>query len=188
MKTIARNRFGSPIRFGVTIRWREPAVDPLPALLRGYVTFGCLNASRKITERTLDLWKSVLAAVPDSHLLMLFPPGTGRDRIVERLGVEPQRVEFVAYQLRNLYFLTYRRIDIGLDTLPYNGHTTSLDSFWMGVPVVTRMGETIVGRAGWSQLNNLKLTELAAKTDAEFAKIAADLGGTCRDCRSFGRR
>ncbi len=69
----------------------------------------------------------------------------GRDRIVERLGVEPQRVEFVAYQLRNLYFLTYRRIDIGLDTLPYNGHTTSLDSFWMGVPVVTRMGETIVG-------------------------------------------
>jgi len=51
---------------------------------------------------------------------------------------------------------------VGLDTLPYNGHTTSLDSYWMGVPVVTLAGQTVVGRAGVCQLTNLGLTELIA--------------------------
>src|SRR5208283_2434690 len=69
----------------------------------------------------------------------------------------------------------YHRIDIGLDTIPYNGHTTSLDSFWMGVPVVTRIGETVVGRAGWSQLCNLDMKELAAESDEQFVKIALEL-------------
>ena len=49
-----------------------------------------------------------------------------------------------------------------LDTLPYNGHTTSLDSLWMGVPVVTCVGRTVVGRAGYSQLSNLGLSDLVA--------------------------
>src|SRR5262249_51648898 len=69
----------------------------------------------------------------------------------------------------------YRRIDLGLDTVPYNGHTTSLDSLWMGVPVVTRVGRTVVGRAGWSQLSNLNVTELAAWSDKDFVALAAGL-------------
>ena len=64
---------------------------------------------------------------------------------------------------------------MGLDTLPYNGHTTSLDSFWMGVPVVTLVGKTVVGRAGLSQLSNLGLTELVAQTPEQFVQIACDL-------------
>ena len=61
--------------------------------------------------------------------------------------------------------------------MPYNGHTTSLDSFWMGVPVVTRIGTTVVGRAGWSQLCNLGIKELAAQSDEQFVKIAVELAG-----------
>jgi predicted O-linked N-acetylglucosamine transferase (SPINDLY family) len=68
-------------------------------------------------------------------------------------------------------------VDLGLDTFPYNGHTTSLDAFWMGVPVVTRLGGTVVGRAGWSQLCNLGLPELAATSDEDFIRIAAELAG-----------
>jgi len=56
----------------------------------------------------------------------------------------------------------------------HGGHTTSLDSFWMGVPVVTRIGSTVVGRAGWSQLCNLDLKELAADSDEQFVKIAVE--------------
>ena len=52
----------------------------------------------------------------------------------------------LARRPRLQYFELYHRIDIGLDTLPYNGHTTSLDSFWMGVPVVTLVGQTVVGQ------------------------------------------
>ena len=60
---------------------------------------------------------------------------------------------------------------------PYNGHTTSLDAFWMGVPTITQIGTTVVGRAGWSQLCNLGLPELAARTPEEFVTIAVQLAG-----------
>jgi protein O-GlcNAc transferase len=66
-------------------------------------------------------------------------------------------------------------IDIGLDTLPYNGHTTSLDSFWMRVPVVSRVGATVVGRAGWSQLSNLDMRELAAQSDERYVNTVVQL-------------
>jgi predicted O-linked N-acetylglucosamine transferase (SPINDLY family) len=62
-----------------------------------------------------------------------------------------------------------------LDPLPYNGHTTSLDAFWMGVPSITLIGKTVVGRAGWSQLCNLGLPELAARTPEEYVSIAGKL-------------
>jgi predicted O-linked N-acetylglucosamine transferase (SPINDLY family) len=62
-----------------------------------------------------------------------------------------------------------------MDMLPYNGHTTSLDSYWMGVPVVTLVGRTLVGRAGLSQLTNLGLTELIAHNEEDFVRIAAEL-------------
>jgi protein O-GlcNAc transferase len=70
---------------------------------------------------------------------------------------------------------TYNQIDLGLDTLPYNGHTTSLDSAWMGVPVITLAGSTVVGRAGLSQLSNLQLREFIASSPDDFARIVADL-------------
>jgi len=86
-------------------------------------------------------------------------------------------VEFVRRAHRLDYLKYYHRIDVGLDTLPYNGHTTTLDSLWMGVPVVTLMGETVVGRAGFSQLSNMGLTDLATRTPDEFVKCASDLAG-----------
>jgi len=68
----------------------------------------------------------------------------------------------------------YRQIDISLDTLPYNGHSTSLDSLFMGVPVVTLVGDTVVGRAGLSQLTNLGMPEFIAHAENQFVSIARD--------------
>jgi protein O-GlcNAc transferase len=62
-----------------------------------------------------------------------------------------------------------------LDAFPYNGHTTSLDALWMGVPVVSLTGRAPVSRAGLSQLTNLGLSELAARSDAEYVSIATNL-------------
>jgi predicted O-linked N-acetylglucosamine transferase (SPINDLY family) len=69
----------------------------------------------------------------------------------------------------------YERIDIGLDTLPYGGHTTSFDSFWMGVPVMSLVGKTVVGRAGFSLLSNVGLAELAVTTPEHFIALATRL-------------
>jgi protein O-GlcNAc transferase len=156
----------------------EPAVNDLPALGNGYVTFGCLGNFCKINDQVLDLWARVLLAVEKSRLLLLAPSGLTWDRVVGHFlerGVDADRLERVGFQPRSQYLQVYHRIDIGLDTLPYNGHTTSLDSFWMGVPVITLPGSTVVGRAGLSQLSNLDLPELVARTPERFVEIAAEL-------------
>jgi predicted O-linked N-acetylglucosamine transferase (SPINDLY family) len=71
----------------------------------------------------------------------------------------------------------YHRVDIVLDTFPYNGHTTSLDALWMGVPVVSLAGKAPVSRAGLSQLTNLGLPELVAHSEEDYVRIAAELAG-----------
>ena len=76
---------------------------------------------------------------------------------------------------RHEYLELYHTIDVALDTFPYNGHTTSLDALWMGVPVVTLRGNTSVGRAGVSQLTNLDLEELIANDADDFVRIATQL-------------
>lgn len=156
----------------------DPAVGPLPARTNGYVTFGCLNNFGKVNPATLQLWARVLSAVPQSRLVLLSALGGHRTRVLtnfQNLGVSAERIDFIGLQSRQNYLAAYHRIDVGLDTLPYNGHTTSLDSYWMGVPVVTLVGKTTVGRAGWSQLSNLRLIELAAHSSDEFVGIAVTL-------------
>ncbi len=158
----------------------EPAVNFLPALEKGFLTFGCLNNFCKINAFVLKLWAGVLKAVEHSQLMILAAEGAHRQRTLDFLsqeGITPDRVNFVARQPRRRYLELYHRLDIGLDTVPYNGHTTSLDSFWMGVPVITIVGETVVGRAGLSQLRNLGLSELIADTPEQFVRIAAELAG-----------
>lgn len=154
-------------------------IGPLPALERGHLTLGCLNNPCKLTNHTLRLWSAVMHALPAARLLLMAPPGRHRDRLSQRLsehGIAAARVDFRAFQPRGDYLRTYRDIDLGLDTFPYNGHTTSLDSLWMGVPVVSRVGRTCVGRGGLSQLFQLNLLELAAESDAAFVRTATSLG------------
>jgi predicted O-linked N-acetylglucosamine transferase (SPINDLY family) len=154
------------------------SVGELPALESGVISFGCLSNFGKISPATLDVWASVMSQVPQSRLMLLAHPGSHRQATLDHLssrGIEPTRIEFFSPQGRRDYMQVYRRIDIGLDSLPYNGHNTSLESLWMGVPVVTLVGKTVVGRAGFSQLSNLNLTELAACTPEEFVRIASAL-------------
>lgn len=156
----------------------ELLVNALPALASEKITFGCLNNFCKINDGVLELWSRVMREVACSRLILLAPQGLERQHVSEtfgQLGIDPSRIEFVGLQPRPQYLQTYHRIDIGLDTFPYNGHMTSLDSLWMGVPVVTLIGQTVVGRAGWSQLNNLGLADLAAQTPEQFVEITGNL-------------
>lgn len=156
----------------------QPEVNALPALTNGYVTFGSFNNLAKMNAGVLKLWAGVLRAVERSRLMLLADEGSSRRwllEVLEREGVAGERVTFVGRQPLAKYLELYHQIDIGLDTLPYCGHTTSLDALWMGVPVVTLIGETVVGRAGFSQLSNLGLTELIATTDEQYVQVAREL-------------
>ena len=153
-------------------------VNAPPVASSGHITFGYLGAFAKINAPALDLWSRVLAAVPASRMVLMARPGSARNRTLAHFasrGISSERIDFVDYQPREEYLRTYHRIDIVLDTFPYNGHTTSLDALWMGVPVVTLFGETPVSRAGLSQLSNLGLAELATPVRDQFVSIATAL-------------
>jgi len=158
----------------------EPTVNELPALQVGHVTFGCLNNPCKVNAGVLKLWARALKAVGRSVLVLLAPEGAYRQRTLDlmgREGVAADRIAFVHRRPRNEYLKLYHQIDICLDTIPYNGHTTSLDAFWMGVPVITIVGKTAAGRAGMGQLTNLGLQEFIAETSSQFVQIAVAQSG-----------
>ena len=155
-----------------------PEVTALPASKEGNVTFGSLGNFAKVNPRVLDLWARALKAVPSSRLLLLVGEGSHRERtreILHGLGIIRERVEYVSRCPRLKYFELYQQVDIVLDTFPYNGHTTSLDALWMGVPVVSLAGQTGVSRGGLSILSNAGLPELVAHTEDEYVRIAVEL-------------
>jgi predicted O-linked N-acetylglucosamine transferase (SPINDLY family) len=157
-----------------------PPVAPLPALVKGQVTFGCLNNFWKVTQPTLTLWRELLQRVPKSKLVLHARPGSHRERVGKffaESGIESDRIEFVGVTPMPEYFERYHQIDIGLDPFPYGGGTTTCDALWMGVPVITLVGKTAVGRGGASILSNVGLPELVAQTADEYVRIAANLAG-----------
>jgi protein O-GlcNAc transferase len=154
-----------------------PEIGPLPAMRNGYVTFGSLNKFCKINDGVLDLWARVLKAVPNSRLLLHHTASAAQRWVLEKLAVDPNRIELVRRDVRYPYLDHYNRIDLSLDPFPYNGHMTSLDGLWMGVPVISLIGKTPVGRAGLSLLPPLGLAELCAKDEDDYVRIAADWAG-----------
>jgi len=155
-----------------------PAPSPSPALKNGFITFGCLNNFAKVSLGTVDLWAKILAAVPNSRLILHAYPGKHLDEVTQRLDrakVPSHRLHFVGRQSSMEYLQTYSRIDIALDPFPYGGGITTCDALWMGVPVVTLSGQTAVGRGGRSILSNLGLPELIAFTPDQYVQIAIEL-------------
>ena len=161
----------------------DPLLDPppirqLPALTNGFITFGSLNRFSKINPPVIAAWAGVLRAVPNSRLHVLAGAGSHRQRLLDQMresGIDPGRIEFIDRRSRPQYLEQYGRIDITLDPFPFCGHTTSLDSLWMGVPVVTLSGRTTVGRTACSALRNLGLAELTGQTPEEYVSIATGL-------------
>jgi predicted O-linked N-acetylglucosamine transferase (SPINDLY family) len=108
------------------------------------------------------------------------PAGSAAQRVLAALaghGIAAERVERVGHLSWDEYVDLYHRQDIGLDPFPYPGHTTSLDSLWMGVPVVTLSGGTAVSRVGASLLRTIELPELIAGDIERYISIASALAG-----------
>jgi predicted O-linked N-acetylglucosamine transferase (SPINDLY family) len=155
-----------------------PPVGPLPGRASGHVTFGCLNQFFKISRPAQELWAEILRRVPESRLVLQTHAGNHRSAIrtlFQTRGVDPDRIEFVAPLPRAEYFQLYHRLDLGLDPFPYNGHNSTVEALWMGVPVVTLAGRTAVGRGGVSILANAGLPDLIARTPEEYVAIAVHL-------------
>lgn len=145
----------------------------------GYITFGCFNNFSKVTDEMLKIWHRIMQACPGSRLLLkhqLFDSAEGRGWTLRRmkgLGFSVGRVELRGFSEN--YLAEYRDMDIALDTFPYTGGITTLESLYMGVPVVSWYGSRHGTRFGLSFLRNIGISELAADNGAKYVQIAAGL-------------
>lgn len=157
-----------------------PEVSPLPALRNGHVTFGSFNNFAKVGPRVIDLWARVLLATPGSRLAMItVPAGETQERVKERfaaLGVAPERLLLHDRLARAQYLELFSRVDVALDPFPCNGGTTTCDALWMGLPLLTLIGDTFLSRASYSLLSAAGLGAFAAETPAAYLELAARMG------------
>jgi predicted O-linked N-acetylglucosamine transferase (SPINDLY family) len=157
----------------------HPPVRPLPALTNGHITFGSFNNFPKICDQALILWAQLLARISGSRLLIAaIPPGRSRQRVADfflQQGVSAERLEFIGRTSFIEYMQNYGRIDVALDSFPYNGGTTTCNALYMGVPVLTLAGQHSVARSGLSLMTNVGLPNWVAHSPPEFLEIGVCL-------------
>ena len=159
-----------------------PAISPLPMWKAGHPTFGSFNVLHKISPTCVRLWAAVLHAVPDARLLLktrVLDEPVARERLwsqFEEAGIERERIECLGWIEGQAHHLDlYGRVDVALDTWPYNGVTTTCEALWMGVPVVSLLGEPAVSRQGLTLLTSVGMPELCVTTEAAYARVCAQL-------------
>ncbi len=173
------------VRLAKTFLCFTPPEDAPPVALRtskSGITFGCFNALHKISEPTLDLWIEILTRLPESNLMVkshAFSATEARQRITNRFshaGIHESRL-LLAPWIQSTYdhFSAYSRVDVALDTSPYNGTTTTCEAMWMGVPVVTLAGDRHAARVGASLLHAVGLREWIAHSPGQYVEIAVEL-------------
>ena len=167
--------------FQTTLYDEEVPIGPPPSEAAGFITFGSCNNPNKISTATLELWAGVLKRVASSRLLIkgrfLQRPERSallRQRL-EAFGIAPERVEIFGTLPDAHHMAFYNRIDISLDTTPFTGGRTTLDSVWMGVPVVSLIGPTAYSRFSYSHLSRIGHPDLVARNTKDYVDIAAGL-------------
>ncbi|WP_153147780.1 tetratricopeptide repeat protein [Dechloromonas sp. H13] len=157
-----------------------PAVTPLPSERNGYVTYGCFNNLAKVNDAVIETWSRILHASPDARLL-LKARQLGTDELRAALlarfaafGIGPERLDLEAAGSYAEYLDTYARIDLALDPFPFAGATTTAESLWMGVPVVTLRGDRFIAHQGESLMHAAGLGEMIAANRDAYVQLAVD--------------
>jgi predicted O-linked N-acetylglucosamine transferase (SPINDLY family) len=158
-----------------------PAVAAPPCLQAGHITFGSFNNTGKLNAGVFDVWSQVLAAVPQSRLVLKWR-SLADEALCDSVraafagkGIDPSRIELRPASFHADVLLQYADIDIALDPFPFTGGLTSCEALWMGVPVVTWPQDRVVSRQTFAFLSAIGLAELAAKDAADYVHIAQTL-------------
>lgn len=158
----------------------EIDVSALPAISNGHVTFACFNNLTKVNADVIAVWAKLLTVCIDSRLLLKAPQLSDASARAELLNhfkkcqIAPDRLILEGLSARDEYLATYRKVDIALDPFPFTGGTTSAEALWMGVPVLTLAGDSLVSRQGVSILSNVGLTEWIADNTDDYVLKGLD--------------
>jgi len=159
----------------------EPAVTAPPVLAHGTPTFGAFNRLEKAGDDVIDLWAELLKACPEGRLLFkdrAFDDDARADEVragfAER-GVSSDRLDFLGGSDRGAHLAAYAKVDIALDPFPHGGGITTLETLWMGVPVVALLGKAPASPHAASILNATGQADLVAADAADYVRLARDL-------------
>jgi predicted O-linked N-acetylglucosamine transferase (SPINDLY family) len=160
-----------------------PAVGALPAAASGFITFGSFNNPAKLSSLTLELWSRVLHAVPGARMMLKYREHFADPILRARLhasfaahGVDPARIRFLSSDDdQTAHLASYGAIDIALDTTPFTGAHTTFDALWMGVPIITLAGDSVMSRMSSGLLSAAGLDAMIAASPDGFVECATAL-------------
>ena len=144
---------------------------------RGFV-FSCFNSHYKITPNTFSSWMKILEAVEGSVLWLLESTSSAVKNLkkeARKLGINEDRLIFAESVPNAEHLNRIQLADLFLDTLPYNAHTTTSDALRMGLPVITRIGNSFTSRVAASLLNAVNLPELITTSQEQYESLAIQL-------------
>ena len=143
----------------------------------GFV-FCCFNNNYKISSDIFEIWMRLLRGEKESVLWLLEDnPAVTRNlkREAGLRGVDPERIIFAPRLAPSEHLARHVLADLFLDTFPYNAHTTASDALWMGLPLVTRAGQTFASRVAASLLHGMGASELVTSSLDEYEALARNL-------------
>lgn len=147
---------GSYLAFSVF--YPVPDVAPPPCLRTRQLTFGCFSSAYKLTEQTIAAYAGILRDASASRLLLrnrTLDEASNRAALLGRFaryGVDAGRLTLEGGDEHFDFLRSYDRVDVALDTFPYNGGTTTAEALWQGVPMLTCNGDRWAGRTSRSLL------------------------------------
>ena len=155
-----------------------PAVNELPALTNGYITFASFNRPSKLGEPVVAAWSRILHALPSARLLLSHVSdetlAEGLKARFGRHGIAPGRLRFQPRLPMSTYLALHHEVDVVLDTWPFTGGTTTNHALWMGVPVVTLRGPSRAHCQSAAALCRMGLEDWVADDAAGFVHIAIE--------------
>ena len=146
-----------------------------PAIENKFITFGSFNNFNKISDQTLKVWSEILKKIKNSKLILKSSTNFILDNFRKKLeynGILEKIVIIERSDDFNDHLSQYDKIDIALDTFPYNGVTTTFEAIWKGVPVISINGFNFTSRCGSSILKNLGIDDLVAKNEDDYISKA----------------
>jgi predicted O-linked N-acetylglucosamine transferase (SPINDLY family) len=146
--------------------------NTIPEDRNGFITIGTLNAPYKLTPQSFAVWAEIMQQFPNSKFLYGRLEANSKamqNNFIKHMaahGIDSDRLIFFSEKLN--YIDCYNNIDVAVDTFPHTGGTTTCEALWMGVPVVTLVGEAFYERISYSNLNNAGLADLCAFNVNEY--------------------
>ena len=157
----------------------EREENPAPLIKNNYITFGSFNNPSKVNEDVISCWAKILKSIKNSKLIIKCPSNKQQliriKKSLKKKLILASVIFHTSFDNKKDHLDLYKKVDVALDTFPYNGVTTSFEAIWMGVPVLTMSGYNFNSRCGESINKNLNMKELIAKNEEEYVSKAVDL-------------